>query len=81
MPEKPGTIFHLRKRGLNANNVGSIIHYPIPPHLAEAYQNLGYKKGDFPITERYADTVLSLPMYNGMKEEELKYVVDVINRY
>ena len=66
---------------LNANNVGSIIHYPIPPHLAEAYQNLGYKKGDFPITERYADTVLSLPMYNGMKEEELKYVVDVINRY
>lgn len=66
---------------LEEHGVGTIIHYPIPPHLAEAYQNLGFKKGDFPITEEYADTVLSLPMYNGMKEEEYKYVVDIINQY
>lgn len=66
---------------LQENEVGSIIHYPIPPHLAEAYQSLGFKEGDLPITEKYAKTVLSLPMYNGMTEEERQYVVDVINRY
>lgn len=39
---------------LKERNIGTIIHYPIPPHLAEAYQYLGYKEGDFPITETYA---------------------------
>lgn len=66
---------------LKAHEIGSIIHYPIPPHLAEAYQSLGFKKGDLPITEKCADTVLSLPMYSGMMEEELRYVVEVINRF
>lgn len=66
---------------LKEHGIGSIIHYPIPPHLAEAYESLGFKKGDLPITEQYADTVLSLPMYNGMTQEECEYVVDVINQY
>lgn len=66
---------------LKEHEIGSIIHYPIPPHLAEAYQNLGFKKGDLPITEKCADTVLSLPMYSGMREEEYQYVVEVINRF
>ena len=66
---------------LKEHEIGSIIHYPIPPHLAEAYQSLGFKKGDLPITEKCADTVLSLPMYSGMREEEYQYVVEVINRY
>lgn len=66
---------------LSQNGIGTIIHYPIPPHLAEAYQNLGHKVGDFPITEEYANTVLSIPMYTGMKEEEQKYVIDVINAW
>lgn len=66
---------------LDANGIGTVIHYPIPPHLSEAYSYLGYKKGDFPITEEYAETVLSLPLYNGMTDEEQSYVIDIINRY
>lgn len=66
---------------LSDHGIGSIIHYPIPPHLSEAYQYLGYKKGDFPITEKCADEVLSIPMYNGMTEEEQSEVIDVINSF
>lgn len=66
---------------LNEKEIGTIIHYPIPPHLSEAYQCLGYKKGDFPITENLAETVLSIPMYNGMTEEEQSYVIDAINNF
>lgn len=50
---------------LEENGIANVIHYPIPPHLSEAYKYLGYKKGDFPMTEKYAETVLSLPLYNG----------------
>ena len=66
---------------LKSKGIGSIIHYPIPPHLSEAYAYLGYKKGDFPITENFADTVLSLPLYNGMTDEEQDYVIEMINAY
>lgn len=66
---------------LSENDIGCIIHYPIPPHLSEAYKYLGYKAGDLPITEEYANEVLSLPMYNGMTYEEQTYVIDVINRF
>lgn len=57
------------------------IHYPIPPHLAKCYKNQGYGVGSFPITEEYANTVLSLPMYTGMTEEEQEYVVSALNRF
>lgn len=66
---------------LNEKEIGTIIHYPIPPHLSEAYGYLGFKKGDFPITEQFAEEVLSIPMYNGMTEEEQDYVIDAINSY
>lgn len=66
---------------LNEKGIGTIIHYPIPPHLAEAYQHLGHKEGDFPITENYAKTVLSIPMYNGMTDEEQTYVIDALNNF
>ncbi len=66
---------------LNEREIGTIIHYPIPPHLAEAYQYLGHHKGDFPVTEHLADTVLSLPIYNGMTREELDYVIDALNAF
>jgi len=66
---------------LNAKNIGSIVHYPIPPHLSEAYAYLGHKKGSFPIAEKYADTVLSLPLYNGMTDDEQSYVIDTLNSY
>ena len=79
-------VIHSEKRDelieyLNSYEIGTIIHYPIPPHLQKAYEYLGYKKGDFPIAEKYADEVLSLPMYNGMTDEELDYVIDKLNRF
>lgn len=69
-------IKYLEERG-----IGSIIHYPIPPHLSEAYEYLGCKKGDYPITEAYADTILSLPMYNGMTEEEIEKMICALNDF
>lgn len=66
---------------LKDNGVGTLVHYPIPPHLSEAYQYLGYKEGDLPITERYAHEVLSLPIYNGMTDEEQDTVINLINRF
>ncbi len=66
---------------LKEKGIGTIIHYPIPPHLSEAYHYLGYTKGSFPITERYADTVLSIPMYNGMTLGEQDFVMDAINQF
>lgn len=66
---------------LNGLGISTIIHYPVPPHLAEAYRYLGLRPGDFPLTERFADEVLSIPMYNGMTEEEQFYVIDAINRF
>ena len=66
---------------LSSRNIGTIIHYPIPPHLSEAYQYLGLKEGSLPIAEQYAEEVLSLPLYNGMTEEEQSYVINVLNEY
>lgn len=66
---------------LKERDIGTLIHYPIPPHLSEAYAYLGYTRGSFPITERYADEVLSLPMYNGMTVEEQTSVIDAINDF
>lgn len=66
---------------LNEKEIGTIIHYPIPPHLAEAYTYLGYHEDDFPITETLAKEVLSIPMYNGMTKEEQDYVIDAINAF
>ena len=57
------------------------IHYPIPPHLSKAYKHLGYKQGDFPITESYAKQLVSLPIYEGMTVEEVVYVADAINQF
>lgn len=66
---------------LSALDIGTIIHYPIPPHLSDAYKYLGYKEGDFPIAEKNAKEVLSLPMYNGMTHEEQTLVIDAINNF
>lgn len=66
---------------LNDQGVGTIIHYPIPPHLSEAYTYLKMKKGDLPITEKLADTVLSIPIYNGMTNDEQDYIISKINDF
>ena len=69
------------KEYLEKREIGTLIHYPIPPHLSEAYEYLGKKLGDYPITEKYADEVLSLPMYNGMTAEEIQTVIDAVNQF
>lgn len=66
---------------LKENNIETMVHYPIPPHLAEAYRYLGYHQGDLPITEDYARKVVSIPIYNGMTAEEQNQVIDAINNY
>lgn len=75
------SVFHLyvirtKKRDelqkhLTEHGIGTMIHYPIPPHLQKAYSDLGYKKGDFPIAEEVAETGLSLPLWPGMMEENV----------
>ncbi len=66
---------------LKEKGIGTLIHYPIPPHLAEAYRYLGHQKGFLPITEKLSDTVLSIPFYNGMTEEEQTYVINALNTF
>ena len=66
---------------LNKKEIGTIIHYPIPPHMSEAYQYLNIPEGSLPITEEYAKTVLSIPLYNGMTEEEQTYVINALNSF
>ena len=61
--------------------IRTIIHYPIPPHLSEAYHYLNLQEGSLPITDAYANTVLSIPLYNGMTEEEQSYVIEWMNRF
>lgn len=79
-------VIHCKERDklidyLNEREIGTIIHYPIPPHLSEAYAYLGYHTGDFPITEQYAAEVLSIPLYNGMTVEEQDYVINAMNKF
>ena len=79
-------VVHCEKREelenyLLANGIKTAIHYPIPPHLSKAYAYLGYKKGDYPKAEKYAKEALSLPMYNGIKDEEVDYVIRKINEF
>ena len=66
---------------LKDKGIGTLIHYPIPLHLQHAYKDLGCKPGDFPIAEEISRTVLSLPMWYGMSEEEINYVIDVLNQW
>lgn len=66
---------------LNEAGIGTNKHYPIPMHLQECYKDLGFKEGDYPIAEEISKTELSIPMYYGMTDEEVGYVVDKINKF
>ena len=68
----------LEKR-LNEVGIGINKHYPIPMHLQECYKDLGFEAGAFPIAEEISGTELSLPMYYGMTDEEITYVIDTLN--
>ena len=64
---------HLVSKGINAS-----IHYPIPIHLQPAYQDLGYKRGDFPVTEAHADRILSLPMYAELSDRQIEFISQTV---
>ena len=69
------------QKHLSENGIGSLIHYPIPPHLQPAYKSLGFKKGDYPIAEELADTCLDLPLWPGMRSEEIECVARGVNPF
>ena len=66
---------------LQEHGVASGLHYPVPLHLQEAYKDLGYKRGDFPVAERAAGRVLSLPMYPELSEGQIRYVCEQIESF
>ncbi|MDA8695985.1 DegT/DnrJ/EryC1/StrS family aminotransferase [Flavobacteriales bacterium] len=66
---------------LNAKGVGTLIHYPIPPHLQKCYEYVGWKQGQFPIAEELAETVLSIPLYPGLTEGEQEFVVKMLKEF
>ncbi len=67
---------HLNKAGIGTNK-----HYPIPIHLQKAYEDLGCKKGDYPVAEEISETELSIPMYYGMTDQETDYVIKKLNEF
>lgn len=63
------------------NEIETAFHYPQPPHLSKAYGFLKHEVGDLPITEEYSNQVLSLPLYNGMTDDEVTYVISKLNSF
>ena len=66
---------------LNERGIGTNKHYPTPMHLQECYKDLGIRKGELPIAEEISETELSIPMYYGMTDNEVQYVIDAINDF
>ena len=69
------------EKHLNAKGVGTNKHYPIPMHMQGCYSDLGIKEGSLPIAEEISRTERSIPMYYGMKDDEVQYVIDAINEF
>ena len=61
--------------------IGTVKHYPLPMHLQEAYKDLQIHKGQLPIAEEISETILSIPMYYGMTDSQINYVIDCINKF
>ena len=66
---------------LNQKGIGTNRHYPIPIHMQECYQELGINEGELPIAEEISKTELSIPLYYGMTEEQIEYVIRMINEF
>ena len=67
---------HLQEKGISTG-----LHYPVPLHRQKAFQSYGYKEGDFPVTERVAKEILSLPMFAELTDEQIDFVCDTIGDY
>lgn len=66
---------------LNSKQISTSIYYPIPIHLQKAYSDLNYKKGSFPITEKCANEIISLPIFPELKQEEIRYIVSSVKEF
>lgn len=74
--ERDALEMHLRNKGIMTNK-----HYPIPMHLQECYKDLQIPEGSLPIAEEISRTELSLPMYYGLSDREVRYIIDTINAF
>ncbi len=94
LPYKPAwasSVYHLYvirienrdglQRHLAEASIGTGIHYPVPLHIQKAYNHLGYRPGDLPVTERVATQILSLPMYPGLRPEQQEHVAGQIREF
>jgi dTDP-4-amino-4,6-dideoxygalactose transaminase len=91
--EQPGTrhVYHIyavlteQRRelmdSLHSSGVQTGIHYPFPVHLLPAYSDLGYKAGDFPVSERIATQEVSLPMFPELSDSQIKGVVEALTKF
>jgi dTDP-4-amino-4,6-dideoxygalactose transaminase len=68
-------------RHLINNGIEAKVHYPIPLHLQRAARYLGYKKGDFPVTERHCKTIITLPVHQHLTESQIDYMIDKIKEF
>lgn len=66
---------------LNSHGIGTTIHYPVPIHLQEGCKALGIQQGELPVAEKISGTELSIPMYYGMEEQQIDYVIRTINAF
>lgn len=66
---------------LKNKGIITIVHYPVPLHYQKAYHDLGYEKGDFPISEKYADEILSLPLYPELTEQQIEQTCQAIKDF
>jgi hypothetical protein len=66
---------------LEENGIASGIHYPVPLHLQPALAGLGFKKGDFPVAESLAETILSLPIFPEMTMQQQQHVIDTVKNF
>ena len=69
------------QRHLSANQVGTGLHYPLPLHLQKAYAHMGLARGTFPVTERAADNILSLPMFPGLSDGQIERVAGAVREF
>ena len=66
---------------LNEAGIGTLVHYPIPPHLSGAYANEGWKRGDFPLTEEIANTIFSVPINPHLNGDTIAYVINGLQKF